>query len=76
MVRCGLVWAGVVWCGAARCGVGWCGVVWCGTEVPNHIRRSATIVPKGIAPDEFCPQMKKFSTWSQTDRDQKGALVT
>ena len=31
-----------------------------GTEMQNHMQMSAMIVPKGTAPDEPRPQMKKL----------------
>ena len=33
-----------------------------GTEMQNHMTRSANMVPKGTAPDDFSPQMNKFRT--------------
>ena len=33
-----------------------------GVLMPNHMRSSASIVPKGMAPEEAWPQMKKLST--------------
>jgi len=31
------------------------------TEMPNHICVSASSVPKGTAPEDFCPQTIRFS---------------
>ena len=31
-----------------------------GTEMQNHMQMSATMVPKGTAPEEPRPQMKKL----------------
>ena len=33
----------------------------CITEIPNHISSSASNVVKGTAPDDFSPQMNRFS---------------
>ena len=33
-----------------------------GVLMPNHMRSSASMVPKGMAPEEAWPQMKKLST--------------
>jgi hypothetical protein len=33
-----------------------------GVLMPNHMRSSASIVPRGMAPEDAWPQMKKLST--------------
>mmetsp|Transcript_5985 Transcript_5985/g.11435 ORF Transcript_5985/g.11435 Transcript_5985/m.11435 type:complete len:200 (+) Transcript_5985:576-1175(+) len=32
-----------------------------GTDIPNHRKKRANSVPKGTAPDDFWPQMSRFS---------------